>query len=540
MASEMHLEASEVVCSGRVLDAVQRERVFPEDSKTFVDLRLRVDPETVLRAFDALPERSTETLRNFVETYFAAGEDLEPWTPDDWVADPPSLEKIPEKWRAWARDLIVRWKDLGRRQSRAKQSSLLRTGPFVAPGGRFREIYYWDSFWIVKGLLASDMLRTARTVMENLLSFVETIGFVPNGGRLYYLHRSQPPLLSEMVTAYLDRAMDDDVVGFTRRAVRLLVVEYDWWMTERTVQVGPHVLNRYWTNATTPRPEAYREDVATAEGARNNTAEVYRNLAAACESGWDFSSRWMRGGRGLSTTSTTAVVPVDLNAIMLRFETNLAVLHDVLHLVDHGGEMRSAWRDKGLIDGPGRRFATAAIKRRAAIQAVLWRNGCWKDFWLLPNDASAAMYASDFAMLWANVADDMTDATQDAIVEKLERSGLLQAGGVVTSTVESGQQWDAPNAWPPLQYFVIEGLKNLRIPRAHRLAGDLASRWLRSNFTAWHATGHMYEKYNAYHPGTTGNGGEYEPQLGFGWTNGVVLDLLTHSSSEEEEEHLDN
>eukprot|EP00632_Arachnochrysis_sp_CCMP2950_P011802 CAMPEP_0185695030 /NCGR_PEP_ID=MMETSP1164-20130828/4272_1 /TAXON_ID=1104430 /ORGANISM="Chrysoreinhardia sp, Strain CCMP2950" /LENGTH=656 /DNA_ID=CAMNT_0028361889 /DNA_START=78 /DNA_END=2045 /DNA_ORIENTATION=+ len=468
--------ASAVYCGGPLLAAVQSVGLFA-DSKTFVDMPLLDDPEAVARAFEALSpqsQRDPETLRAFVARYFGApSAELERWTPDDWTPRPRKLVRaVDPVRRAWALDLNERWKDLGRRvvgaaaDASEEESSRQRDGdheyrggvrgedglgdgrlrrrgpddeetraaaaatttsssyratsllapswPFVAPGGRFREPYYWDSYWIVLGLLACGMLRTARGVVEGLLGYVRDFGFVPNGGRVYYLNRSQPPLLSEMLAEWLRAALDDDdddddddseapaasettraastpwtnrekgisaaeVLDVARRALPLLVREYEWWMrspasttTSTTtsssgghvvrVVVPPsdeaHVLNRYCAATRLPRPEAYAEDVATARHVPEaRRAALFADLATAAESGWDFSSRWVRRRPrhgehiDLAETKTTRVVPVDLNAIMLRFERTLAACHAFLgaaHVVERGGSSA----ERGPLDTP--------------------------------------------------------------------------------------------------------------------------------------------------------------------------------------------
>ena len=108
----------------------------------------------------------------------------------------------------------------------------------------------------------------------------------------------------------------------------------------------------------------------------------------------------------------------------------------------------------------------------------------------------------------------------------LRGSGLLQPGGVATTLVASGEQWDWPNAWPPLQQMLVEGLAGCGAAGGAVLAEEVALRWLRSNHRGWSRDGVMHEKYDATRPGESGGGGEYVPQVGFGWTNGVVLSLL--------------
>eukprot|EP00775_Hariotina_reticulata_P006394 gene6394-6626_t len=154
-------------------------------------------------------------------------------------------------------------------------------------GDRFREIYYWDSYWVIRGLLVSKMTDSAKRLVLNLLSMLERTGFVPNGARVYYLNRSQPPLLSAMVKAVYE-AQPDDLDLLRKASVK------------------------YYANWTKPRPESYREDAALAlnvTGTSSPTnaaaAQLYRDLASGAESGWDFSSRWFADGRSISTIRTT-------------------------------------------------------------------------------------------------------------------------------------------------------------------------------------------------------------------------------------------
>lgn len=589
--------SARVYCRGPLLQAVQKANLF-SDSKTFVDMPMLEEPELVLAAFETLPAATTrDGLMQFVKTYFGPpGGDLEPWTPTDWVRKPRKLALLDEPWQSWALDLNERWKMLGRvaservRKHPARSSLLAPPNPFVVPGGRFREPYYWDTYWIVEGLLACEMFDTARYVVDNLLAYIGDFGFVPNGGRVYYLNRSQPPLLSEMVVTYLNAAIDAEreqcAADLVRKALPLLVVEYRWWMLPENGHVVRYsdpttgrdfVLNRYNTDTRAPRPEAYTEDVSTAaEVSPSRRASLYSDLAAAAESGWDFSSRWIEcicnnnntasgsANGSLALTATRDVVPVDLNAIMLRYERNLAAIHHFVDLLDASATMspmvreiwfaarRAAGLDPADASNDSQRrcgsrtdsdfsnsfeyYVAAAAERTCAIEALLWRPelGIWRDLHLSSRSARTdcrGALASDFTMIWAGASDNTDDDAQRALVSRLAGSELLQPGGILTSLLETGQQWDAPNAWPPLQFFIIKGLRRLRVPEAAGLASTLSKAWLESNYAAWHSTGNMFEKYNAFRPGIVGGGGEYTPQLGFGWTNGVVLSLLTEHVS---------
>lgn len=463
--------------------------------------------------------------------------------------------------RAWAGSVNQLWKELGRqvapevKEHPERHTLVALKHPVVVPGGRFRETYYWDTYWIVRGLLACGMKDTAKGLVQNLLDEVEAFGFVPNGGRAYYLSRSQPPFLSDMVAAVAAAtcqqqqsvrvgAVDISVttVGsdctadgadfdedFLRPAFATLEKEYAFWMEGGefghavNISVGGdsttvHTLNRFVSDWPLPRPESFLEDEATVADAGFTTASaegraLLRNIAAGAETGWDFSSRWFGDGEHLSTIRTSGLAPVDLNSVLCRVERNLAALASQL-----GDTAASA------------RYSAAATRRIAAMDALMWDedNAQWFDLVLstgAPNPRREETL-SNFSPLWARAYDSTNTTRSHAVVDALERSGLLQPGGSATTTLNTEQQWDWPNAWAPLQQMLIEGLDGIGGQRASGLAKTLAREWLYTNYAAFQSDGFMFEKYDATRPGVGGGGGEYVPQRGFGWTNGVVLQLL--------------
>ena len=522
--------ASAVFCDGPLLDAVQRAGVFG-DCKIFVDSPLKCSPEEVLRRFAAMPPDATpKQLRAFVAAHFdRPGADLVRWDPPDARPEPPALARIKDdELREWGYSLNAFWGQLGRATSReAAETPERRTlialpHPFIVPGGRFVETYYWDNYWILKGLLVCGMRETAAGMIRNMLHQLDAFGFVPNGGRIYYLDRSQPPTLSESVAAYLT---DDFDLRLLREALPRLEAEYAFWMQAgeggHAVDVellsgGRARLNRYVAGGGGPRPESYLQDIATAAhpSVGDSAAErrrVYAEIAAAAESGWDFSSRWLEDGVSLHTARTSEILPVDLNSIMYRFERNLQQL--------------------SLMAGDGAAAATyarAAEARRRAMDELMWSPSRrqWVDFhWPshTPHDADATS-ASNWLPLWAG-AHDQRQAR--LAVQSLRHSRILQTGGVAATTSrDTGHQWDWPNAWAPLQEMIIEGLERTGREDASELALEIARRWSTSNWRAWRKTHYMYEKYSAVELGVGGGGGEYTPQVGFGWTNGVALSLL--------------
>lgn len=192
--------------------------------------------------------------------------------------------------------------------------------PFIIAGGRFLEFYYWDSFWIVRGLLVCEMYQTARGILENFLSVIDRFGFIPNGGRIYYLARSHPPLLSGMIKSYFDATRD---LSFAIASIDLLVREFDYFMTNKTVIVRGHRLARYIDHSSGPRPESYREDVEVGKEflTEDERQSFYAECKAGGESGMDFSSRWFINEDGenigsLKYLKTRSVIPVELNAML--------------------------------------------------------------------------------------------------------------------------------------------------------------------------------------------------------------------------------
>ena len=517
--------AAAVYCGSDLLDAVQRANIFG-DSKLFVDMPCRFEPEEVLKRWSHLPQqKSPAQIRAFVAGHFdKPGLDLVRWAPTDAQESPPGLAHVqtPEL-QEWGDSLNRYWAQLGRATAadvtaRPQRHTLLALPhPFVVPGGRFAETYYWDSYWIVQGLLVCGMAETARGMVLNALHQVREHGLVPNGARVYYLNRSQPPLLSEMVLALVDKSFDLDLV---REALPLLAQEYEFWM--RRGDDGHAVavelasgevasLNRYVTDSSTPRPEAYREDMATAmKGGRTDAerSKVYREIAAAAESGWDFSSRWLADGASLASAQTSEVLPVDLNAIMYRVETNLQRLCAI------AGDTEEAMR-----------YGAAAQRRQRAMDELMWseRDGHWLDVHHPTLAQRGGTALSGWVPLWAGA---FSDHQAGLAVASLHKSGLVQRAGFVTTLARSSHQWDWPNAWAPLQQMTIEGLERTGRPDAQRLALASARRWVRTNRDAWVRTHMMFEKYDALEVGGGGGGGEYTPQVGFGWSNGVALTLL--------------
>jgi len=346
---------------------------------------------------------------------------------------------------------------------------------------------------------------------------VQELGFVPNGGRIYYVNRSQPPLLTQMIERYYEMTKD---LSFLEQALPILNTEYEYWISNTSVELAPgYVLNRYYVINDAPRPESYLEDVTLAATIDpSGVADLYQQLATGAESGWDFSSRWMDHQPDLSSLQTTLVIPVDLNSILYKNEVTLSAFYKLLNQSDM--EELYLFRSKS---------------RLAAIQKFLWNDavGTWNDRYL-NGTFDSRYYPSNLLPFWAGAFGGLS-SDQIAVMIRNLSDAFSFPGGVPTSLLPTGQQWDFPNGWAPIQYFVITGLNTvagtvglesgLRAQCA-AIALQIASRWLTSNYCGWNETGMMFEKYDTTTRGIPGGGGEYGVQDGFGWTNGVVLHLL--------------
>jgi alpha,alpha-trehalase len=485
-----------------LFEAVQLSHAYP-DGKTFVDLLPTAAPAVILAAYQQEKSQPGFDLNAFTHRhFFLPAADATLYRSDVKAGIRAHLDTL--------------WTVLGRpaQATAPPYSSLVPLPhPYVVPGGRFREIYYWDSYFTMLGLREAGRLAQVRNMTDNFAYLIEQLGFVPNGNRTYYLTRSQPPFFSQMVALLATGSDSATVLARYRPA---LAREYAYWMAGAeglapgqadrcAVRLpGGELLNRYWDTSDQPREESYREDVETAQLSQQPAAQFYRNIRAAAASGWDFSSRWFGADGQLGSIRTTELVPVDLNCLLLHLEQMLARAH------------RTA----------GQPAEAAAFQQKAKARAEAIRRYCWepKAGWFVDYDlpqrrpATARTLAGMFPLTYG-VA---TPRQARAVAQRLERE-FLRPGGLLTTTVADGQQWDAPNAWAPLQYLAVVGLRRYRQPV---LAATIARRWTALNLRTFEQTGKLLEKYDVTDLNRPAGGGEYPLQDGFGWTNGVLLKLL--------------
>jgi alpha,alpha-trehalase len=534
---------------------------------------------------------------NFLE----AGSELMVNTPRDYQIQPKSalfasladLEspdllnfalKLNELWKLLHREVKAEVSE-----NRGQYSFIpLKHASIYIPGGRFREIYYWDSYWVVRGLLCCNMIESCILIVENMADLVDRFGFVPNGTRHYYRDRSQPPLLTLMADEIYKHTKDK---AWIRSILPSLEKEYAYW-TSPPVQLeyGTHKLARYYSTDGTPRAESFYEDSIifdtnddgdddNKDNNSNNVSDkvkhdAYHNIRCTAASGWDFSSRWYydengpysmskpkstststssstdyneSGGGGdsnkpativcdhalatdevqfchvfakkriltlikehiIKKLDTSRVIPVDLNTYLCKVETALAKFHDNL--------------------GDGETADMYLGRRQTRIQSMielLWdaEHGQFRDFNVYYKCRGNINMACNFVPLWCPelVSGTNTGNMCDSLIRAFQASQLICKGGIVTTLFETGEQWDWPNCWAPLNHILIEGC---RLNGYHPLALQLANTWINQNYFTFCQKEHMHEKYLCWKLGN-GGGGEYTPQTGFGWTNGTMLDLM--------------
>ncbi|KAM9988691.1 hypothetical protein ACTFIY_004730 [Dictyostelium cf. discoideum] len=530
-----------IYCNGTLLKTIQLTQVF-NDSKTFVDMPMRTTIENINELFNQLLLNTSknggpnkEELAAFLsENFYPAGYEVEPVTPVDWVPNPSFLDEITDPNLVdFARSIHGKWLELTRIFNTSGlcdgcYSSIPVNNPFVIAGSRFREFYYWDSYWIIQGLLVSDMTTTAKGMLRNFGDMITEFGFIPNGGRIYYLNRSQPPLFTQMVNKYFEATNGSDI-EFLQEILPILDQEYQWWMTHRTTELtngetGESViLNLYNVSNNSPRPESYYEDFTDAQSFSNVEQKdyFYSSIASGAESGWDFSSRWMSpyDNTNLTTIQTVDVVPVDLNSILYLNEKILSSFHRTL-----GNNSMAIY------------YQAQSESRVDAMQQVFFNEDTyqWNDYNLKTSTNNDAWYTSNILPLFADIQSsiDMDNQEIDLIFKSLANVLIAYPGGVPTSLISAQSlQWDGLNVWPPLQYWIIESIMTPNTTFSNMIGKNLIDRWITTNFCGWNSTlesegGMMFEKYNANFIGVPGGGGEYVVQNGFGWTNGVDLYLL--------------
>ena len=460
------------VIFGELFHDVQMSGIF-EDSKTFVDCVPKKSTDEILTAYKHSKDLNEFDLLTFVGKYF----NLPPNLNSGFKTNPKNTA---------IEHVTALWDVLKREADQNNEGSIIPLQySYIVPGGRFREIYYWDSYFTMLGLIQSNQLKMIQNMLKNFGGMIELLGFIPNGNRSYFNSRSQPPFFGLMID--LLQKQGENVDQF----IPTLEKEYAFWMSgERAIEVNGTTINRYWDNNPIARQESYKEDM---ELSINNptidAGHLFLNIRAACESGWDFSSRWLASTNDLASIRTTEIIPVDLNSILFFTEKLLGK--------EEAAQKRSNW-----------------------INTNCWNEslGYYMDYDVVNKAQCTGHTLAGVFPLFFNIANQNQAEKCGAYISK----HLLKPGGLVTTTLNTGQQWDAPNGWAPLQWMAIKGLENYN---QIDLAKEIAIRWCKLNEAVFSQTGKFVEKYNVCDLSLEAGGGEYPVQDGFGWSNGVYIKL---------------
>ncbi|GMT06627.1 hypothetical protein PENTCL1PPCAC_28801 [Pristionchus entomophagus] len=515
----------EIYCIGPILTAAWQFGL----QKSCPGARIKGTPESVYDNFKNLTyplERAAFT--SFCDENFENVKYLEKASFDDWTKNPELIGKIPDaRRRKLALEVHRRWNELGKQFSadvRANPTLYPVTSvpnPFIVPGGQFDVYFYWDSYWVIEGLLISNMTATARGIISNFAYLVNTHGFIPNSGKLQLSTRSQPPLFTQMLYEYFIATGD---ANFTRSILPAVEKELQFWESKRRFSVAKGGANynvfQYRTPSNCPRPENFLVDYWQGVNSTRKPEDVWSSTTSACESGWDFSSRWFdqNGTNAFSKKSihTNSIVPVDLNAFMAWNYKAVAILFKKLNDTTKFSEYHQKFTD----------FSTVFDK-------FFWdeTEGIWLDYDMELATPRRSFYPSNlFPLLVLKSTGDVIKR----VGEYLEKNSVFTLPGGIPSTlpVNSTEQWDFPNVWAPTLHLFVMSLLSTRDAYLVQKAKETADRFTSTVYQGMFeppegSTAGIWEKYDARKAdGSHGGGGEYPVQEGFAWTNGAVLHLI--------------
>lgn len=339
----------------------------------------------------------------------------------------------------------------------------------------FNELYYWDSYFMVQGLLDKNHKELVTGVLENLLYTYERFKVIPNASRTYLMGRSQPPFLSSfIIECYQAFGLDKK---WLKEAVKLAEAEY----------------HTVWMGKTKPNSRLVHEGLS-----RYYDVNYLHDLAEA-ESGWDYTPRFNH--------KALNYLPIDLNSLLYKYERDFGYIEKLL------GN-----------DAAAKKWEEAAETRRVTINKLMWSElkGMYYDYNYAKESRGSVNSLAAYFPMWAGLADEHQAAKLVGSLKRFERKGGLsttdapQVGALVPGAMPT--QWAYPNGWAPLHFIVVKGLQRYGY---HEDAKRIAMKWLKTNLN-WFNKHHVFlEKYNVVQPEKPPAKGVYPSQTGFGWTNAV-------------------
>ncbi len=383
---------------------------------------------------------------------------------------------------AVAREYIAGyWSKVERYHPKDDESLLGLPKPYLVPSYRektgfdYNELYYWDSYFMVQGMLDPEHEVLVTGILEDLLSLFQRFKVIPNASRTYLTGRSQPPLLTTFIFDVYEAY--NPGVDWLKKSIEIAKQEYQVvWMgvkkpNERRVYQG---LSRYYDFN-------YLHDLAEAE------------------SGWDMTPRFDRHALNY--------LPVDLNALLYKYETDFARAAKILN--DKEGAVH--WLE-------------AAKQRKKVMDKLMWdrTRGLYYDYNYTKERRSSINSLAAYFPMWAGMVSEKQAAALVKALRRFENKGGL----ATTDALPLGQfvlgsmptQWAYPNGWAPLHFIVVKGLERYGY---HQDAQRIVQKWLGTNLE-WFQRNHVFlEKYNVVAPEKPPLKGLYPSQTGFGWTNSV-------------------
>jgi alpha,alpha-trehalase len=471
------------------------------------------------------------------------------------LAEPPALQKLSADCGVRIEHLPVEIHHLGEIDTSKIQPHglLYLENKYVVPGGRFNEMYGWDSYFIIRGLLRAGRVELARGMVDNFFFEIEHYGAMLNANRTYYLTRSQPPFLSSAVVDVYDAMKKNGHTesAWLERANGDLTKDYEMWTRDPHL-AGDTGLSRYYDFGDGPPAEAVQDEtgfyrkvatyfflhpaqaddyvVGSAPGVRQPgvgrlytlqvcdaattmarpdcekslefrlSPDYYKGDRSMRESGFDVSFRFGPFGSG-----THHYAPTCLNSLLYKTEKDLEQINRWL---GHGDEA-AKWGQR-------------AEHRKQLISRYLWdpQQGMFFDYNFQTGQRSSYLYAAAFYPLWAGLATPQQAA---AVVKHLPE--FEKPGGIPMSTQETGAQWDLPYGWGNIEMVAIDGLRRYGFNAdADRVSYEFLS-MVAENFRR---DGNIREKYNVVTRSSEAHVemGYQMNVIGFGWTNAAFLDLL--------------
>lgn len=338
----------------------------------------------------------------------------------------------------------------------------------------FNEMYYWDSYFMVQGMLDNDHKDLVMGILENLLAMQTRFGVIPNASRTYLMGRSQPPMLTSFIfDVYQAYAPGQN------------------WL-KRNIEIAKKEYERVWMGKAKPNARLVYEGLSRYYDIN------YLNDLAEAESGWDMTPRFGR--------KCLNYIPIDLNSLLYKYEIDFARAAEIF-----GDKQES------------KTWESAANNRKNSINKLMWSNikGFYYDYNYVKERRGTVNSLAGFYAMWAGLATEKQARQMVKNLKRFEQKGGLTATDQQFNALMPGAvptQWAYPNGWAPLHFIVVEGLRRYGYEFEAR---RIAIKWLKTNLDWFNENGVFLEKYNVVNPVKPPAKGLYPSQTGFGWTNAI-------------------